>query len=225
MISMPHIAYERIVDLSQEITTDLQMFPAYPPPTFLPWTTRESHGFLAEALFMVSHTGTHVDAPWHYRTEGKKLHELAVDRFVRPAVVLDVRPTKARMPLTADSLESAARRSRVSIEQGDAILIRTGWEAKRGTPAYLSENPGLTEDGAAWLVRRGLSLVGIDAANIDLPTATQFPAHHTLLAADLPILENLTNLVELRRSRFTLVALPLRLRGTTGSPIRAVGLV
>lgn len=222
---MPHIAYDRVVDLSQEIAPDLQMFPAYPPPTFLPWTTREAHGFLAEAMFMVTHTGTHVDAPWHYRTEGEKLHELAASRFIRPAVILDVRPGKARMPITQNVLESAARRSHVSIGKDDAVLVRTGWESKRGTDAYLSENPGLTRDGAAWLVGRSASLVGIDAANIDLPTDLRFPAHHTLLAADVPILENLANLAALRKPRFTLVATPLPLRGTTGSPVRAVGLV
>ena len=222
---MPTIAYERIVDLSQEISPDLQMFPGYPKPAILPWTTRETHGFLAEALFLVSHTGTHVDAPWHYRTEGKKLHELAVNRFVRSAHLLDVRPTTARMGISARKLEDAARRARVAIRRGDAVVLRTGWETRRGADAYLFRNPGLTGDGAEWLVGRGAGLVGIDTANMDVSTAADFPAHHTLLAADIPILENLANLAQLRRAAFTLVALPLRIRGATGSPIRAVALV
>ena len=221
----PTITYDRVVDLSQEITQTMQVFPAYPKPTFVPWTTREVHGFLSEALFMISHTGTHVDAPWHYRTKGKKLHELAVDRFVRPGHLLDVRPAKARAKITAKKVEAAAKREGVAIQPGEAVLLRTGWEARRGTDAYLFENPGLTKGGAAWLVRKGASLVGIDTANVDLPTAADFPAHHTLLAANVPIIENLANLGAVGASTLTLVALPLRLRGATGSPVRAVALV
>ncbi|HLB69246.1 MAG TPA: cyclase family protein, partial [Thermoplasmata archaeon] len=89
---MGSIVYRRIVDLSQEISPDLQVFPSYPKPVFIPWTTRERHGFLSEALFMVSHSGTHVDAPLHYRPEGKALHELPVTKFVVPCRLLDLRP-------------------------------------------------------------------------------------------------------------------------------------
>ncbi|MBI4415886.1 MAG: cyclase family protein [Euryarchaeota archaeon] len=219
------ITYDRIIDLSQEITRTMQVFPAYPKPTFVPWTRREVHGFLSEALFLISHTGTHVDAPWHYRPEGKKLHELPVDRFVGPARLLDVRPAKRRERITAKKLEAAARRRGIELRGGDAVLLRTGWEAKRGTDAYLFENPGLTKDGARWLVGKGVRLVGIDTANVDLPTAVDFPAHHTLLAADIPIIENVANLGAIPHPSFTLVALPLRLRGATGSPIRAIALV
>ena len=219
------IAYDRVVDLSQEITETMQLFPAYPKPTFVPWTRREVHGFLSEALFMVTHTGTHVDAPWHYRPEGRKLDELAAGRFLGPAHVLDLRPKKARAKIAAGTLQRAASGGNVRIERGDAVVLRTGWEAKRGTDAYLFENPGLTRHGARWLVRKGASLVGIDTANMDLPTAADFPAHHTLLAADVPILENVANLAAIRRPSFTLIALPLRLRGATGSPVRAVALV
>lgn len=213
------------MDLSQEISPDLQVFPAYPRPILIPWTRREVHGFLSEALFLVSHTGTHVDAPWHYRPEGKKLHELAVDRFVRPAHVLDLQVRRNRGRITANRLEQAVRHDGVNIQRENAVLLRTGWEAKRGTEAYLYENPGLTKGGAEWLVREGAGLVGIDTASLDLPDARDFPAHHTLLAADIPILENLTNLSALVRARFTLIALPLPLHGATGSPIRAVALV
>ncbi len=219
------IEYDRIVDLSQEINPDLQVFPGYPRPTFVPWTRREVHGFLSEALFLVTHTGTHVDAPWHYRPEGKKLNELAVDRFVRPAHVLDLQCSRNRDRITADRLERAVRDDGVTIQHEDAILLRTGWEAKRGTEAFMHEYPGLTKEGAEWLVRAGVGLVGIDTASIDLPDSSDFPAHHTLLAADIPILENLTDLGVLVRARFTLIALPLPLHGATGSPIRAVALV
>jgi len=223
VVLVASIAYRRIVDLSQEISPDLQMFPAYPKPSFLPWTTREHHGFLAEALFMVSHSGTHVDAPWHYRPEGKKIHELPVSKFVVRCRLLDLRPQRAQARIGAAVVRRAVRAS--GFARGDAVILRTGWEVKRGRDAYLFENPGLDRSGAEELVRSGASLVGVDTANVDHPNASDFPAHHTLLRAGVPIVENVANLADLRASTFTLVALPLRLRGATGSPIRAVALV
>lgn len=74
---MASIAYTRVEDLSQEITPDLQVFPAYPEPAFVPWTTREVHGFAAEALFLISRAGTHIDTPIHCWPEGHALHEAA----------------------------------------------------------------------------------------------------------------------------------------------------
>jgi len=213
-------SYRRIVDLSQEVTPDLQVFPGYPQPSFLPWTTREHHGYLAEALFLVTHSGTHIDAPWHYRPEGKKIHELSVSQFVVRCRLLDLRPRRARAAIGAAVLRAAARVAGVT--PGDAVILRTGWEAMRGRDAYLGQNPGLDQRGAEELVVQGASLVGIDTASVDLPGAGDFPAHHTLLRAGVPILENLANLGAVRTSTFTLVALPLRLRGATGSPVRAV---
>lgn len=220
---MGSIVYRRIVDLSQEISPNLQVFPAYPKPVFIPWTTRERHGFLSEALFMVTHSGTHVDAPSHYRPEGKTLHELPLSKFVVPCRLLDLRPQRAKSRIGPEALRKALRG--VPLVRGSGVILWTGWEAKRGRRAYLYENPGLTRRGAEELLRWGASVVGIDTANLDLPDAGDFPAHHTLLKASVPILENVAHLADVRASSFTLIALPLRLRGATGSPIRAVALV
>ncbi len=222
---MPTIAYDRVVDLSQEISPTMQAYPTDPRPAFVPWATRRVHGYLSESLFLSSHAGTHVDAPWHFRPEGRRVHELAADRFVRPAHLLDLRPAKARARITAKALSTAAKEAGAALRHGDAVLLRTGWEAKRGKDAYVHDNPGLTAEGAAWIVRSGAGLVGLDTISADLPTATEYPAHHALAAADVPILENLANLGAIRSSSFLLVALPLRLRSATGSPVRAIALV
>src|SRR5256885_1847548 len=85
------VRFSRVVDLSQAVGPETQMFPAYPPPSFTQWTTREVHGFLAESMFLISHTGTHVDAPFHFEPKGRKLHELPIDRFIAPRHGLDLR--------------------------------------------------------------------------------------------------------------------------------------
>jgi len=218
------VRFSRLVDLSVPIGPRTPMFPAYPPPAFTQWTTREAHGFYAESLFLISHTGTHVDAPFHFEPEGKRLEDLSLETFVAPGHVLDVRGLPAKGAILPRHL-TAARRAPNPVRHGDAILLRTGWwERRRGASAYLSENPGLTGAAAKLLVEWGAGIVGIDTANIDRPNDATYPAHHALLQADVPIIENVANLGAVRSSTFLLLALPLRLEGVSGSPIRLVAL-
>ncbi len=201
------------------------MFPAYPPPTFTQWTTREVHGFFAESMFLISHTGTHVDAPFHFEPKGRKLHEIPLDRFIAPGHVLDLRGLPRKGQILPQHLRSSVRAGRRPIGNGDAILLRTRWwERHRGTPAYLFDSPGLTRAAAKLLLDLGVGLVGIDTASIDRADDATYPAHHTLLAANVPVIENVANLSTLRSAAFWLLALPLNLQGTSGSPIRLVAL-
>ncbi len=219
------VRFSRLVDLSVPIGPRTPMFPAYPPPAFTQWTTREAHGFYAESLFLISHTGTHVDAPFHFEPTGKKLHDVPLDRFVATGHVLDLRGLPPKGAILPKHLTAARRAGSNRVRRGDAILLRTGWwERRRGTPAYLSKNPGLADAAAKLLVEWGAGIVGIDTANIDRPDDATYPAHHTLLQADVPIIENVANLAALRSSTFFLLALPLRLEGVSGSPIRLVAL-
>lgn len=219
------VRFSRVVDLSQPIGPKTQMFSAYPPPTFTQWTTREVHGFLAESMFMVTHTGTHVDAPFHFDPGGRKLDDMALERFVAPGHVLDVRGLPAKGSILPRHLQSARRDLPNRLRKGNAVLLRTGWwERHRGTPAYLFENPGVTKAAAEVLADWGVGLVGIDTANIDRPDDAGYPAHHTLLQANVPVIENVANLAALRSSACLLVALPLKLEGASGSPIRLVAL-
>src|SRR3990170_2957038 len=196
-VRMRPISFRRVVDLSLPIGPSTQMFPVYPSPTFTPWTTREVHGFLAESLFFISQTGTHVDAPFHFEPGGKKIDDMPLDRFVTPGHVFDVRGLRPQDLIVPDHLRTARRRLHRKVRPG----------------------------GASLLVDWGVGLVGIDTANIDHPDDVKFPAHHALLRAGIPVVENVANLGELGAGPFVLVALPLRLAGATGSPIRLVGLV
>ncbi len=201
------------------------MFPAYPRPSVTQWTTREAHGFLAEALFLVTHTGTHIDAPWHFEPRGKKIDELPLTAFVAPGHVLDLRGVPARALISSARLRKTRSSLPRPIRRGDAILLRTGWERRLGRRSYLSDNPGLSGAAAEELVGWGLTLVGIDTANIDHPSAGDYPAHHTLLRSGVLVMENVVNLAMLGSRPFHLVAFPLNLAGATGSPVRAVALV
>lgn len=219
------IRFSRIVDLSISIGPQMQMFPTYPPPAFTQWTTRDAQGFLAESVFLVSHTGTHVDAPWHFEPSGRKLDAVPLERFAVLGHLLDFGSLRAGERITRAKLLQAWKRRSRRITSGDAILLRTGWERMRGRPSFLFRNPGLSREAAQEIVRWRPAWVGVDTANIDHPEDGTYPAHHTLLGAGIPIVENATNLRALGDRPFFVLALPLKLEGTTGSPIRLAALV
>lgn len=163
------------MDLSQEISPDLQVFPAYPRPILIPWTRREVHGFLSEALFLVSHTGTHVDAPWHYRPEGKKLHELAVDRFVRPAHVLDLQVRRNRGRITANRLEQAVRHDGVNIQRENAVLLRTDGKRNGERRPICTKTQGSRKGAPSGWCARGQASSASTRPALIFPTRGTFP--------------------------------------------------
>lgn len=219
------LRFSRLVDLSLEVSPETQMFPSYPQPAFTPWTTREVHGFFAESLFMVSHTGTHVDAPFHMEPEGQRMDEVPLDRFFAPAHVLDLHDLPPRARIGPGPIRNARAALTRPMTRGDAVLVRTGWERKRGRAAYLTDNPGLTAAAARTLVGWGVSMVGIDSPNLDPAGESGFGAHHALLSAEVPVLENAANLATLGSRPFHVAAFPLRLRDASGSPVRLVAFV
>jgi kynurenine formamidase len=129
------------------------------------------------------------------------------------------------------------------IREGDAVVIATGWEKRSGNRNYMSENPGLSEQAARYLVRKRVSAVAIDCPSIDVGTDSRFIAHNILLPSGILVVENLCNLNRVtstsrsrsrgsrrrrrRRSEviFTLIISPLKLGGATGSPARVLALL
>lgn len=213
----------RVVDLSQEIHPEIQVFSPYPHPTSILWTRREIFGFEAESIFMATHTGTHIDAPYHFDPAGIKIHQLALDGLLGWGVLLDLTKKGAKAKITRNDIE-AAERSGEQIRSKDVVIVKTGWEQFIGKAEYLTSYPGLTKDAAQYLVSKNVTAVGVDSPNPDHPEDNTFPFHNTLLPRGVLIIENLANLDELRKNRFRFVGLPLKIRDATGSPIRAVAI-
>ncbi len=214
----------RIFDLSQRLGPGMQVFPGYPGTAFIPWAKLDIQGYASEALFCITHAGTHLDAPLHFVAGGKGVHEIPLTSVHVPAIRADLRTVGAAGRIGRTEL-SAALRGRKGGIRGTAVLLWTGWDRHLGTADYLQKNPGLTEDGAGYLRDQGAALVGIDCANLDHPEDTAFPAHHVLLGAGVPILENLTRLGAVPQDTWTLSAVPLNLDGASGSPVRAIAIL
>lgn len=153
------------------------------------------------------HTGIHIDAPYHFIAEGKRIDELPLEWFMREAVILDVSPAKPRQYVTLDDIKMAEKESG-EIKEDEAAVIYTDWEERLGKDEYLTDNPGLSGEAAEYLVSRGVCAVRMDVASIDHPSEGDFPAHNILLGSGVLVIENLRNLGAIGEKRFKLVALP-----------------
>jgi len=207
----------RVVDLTMRITASMRVFPGSPKPFFIPWSRFDSHGYDSEAMFMSTHTGTHIDAPSHFVPGLASIDSIPAGRLVCSAV--RIRATKSANRLVERS-DLAAQ-----IKEGDAVVIATGWEKRVANSNYMTENPGLSGDAAKYLAGKKVNLVAIDGPSIDAGRDANFTAHKILLKRSILIVENLCNVSKISADRFTLVASPLKLGYATGSPARVLALV
>jgi len=185
------------------------------------------------------HIGTHLDAPYHFAERGQTVDEIPASKFVGPACVLDV---SAKAEKDADyraSVEDlkAWEQLHGSLPEGAIVLVRAGWGKRWGDRrAYMGDDtpgdasrlhfPGLSRELAEFLVReRRIDAVGIDTASIDHGPSTDFIVHQILYAADIPGFENLANLERLPETGATIIALPARIEGASGAPLRAIALL
>jgi kynurenine formamidase len=152
------------------------------------------------------------------------MHQIQPDALLHEGIVLNLNHKKSKEYIRGEDLKEAEKKSGATIRQNDVVLIRTAWDLNLGKPEYLTSYPGLSKDAADFLVSKKIAAAGVDSPNIDHPEDSTFPAHTTLLSNEILVLENLYNVRGIQKTRFRFVALPLRLQGATGSPIRAVAI-
>jgi kynurenine formamidase len=187
------------------------------------------------------HGGTHLDSPIHFARGRNTTEEIPLRRLVGRAVVVDVseRALDDRDYLVSRADLRAWERANGRIPRRTIVLLRTGWSrhwpdaerylgtAERGEQAVPNLHfPGLSAAGARWLVnRRGVKAVGIDTASIDYGQSTDFRAHRILGAANVPVFENLARLGRLPNRGFAVVALPMKIDGGSGGPLRIMAVL
>lgn len=220
----------RIVDLSHPIHAGLVTYPGLPAPEITPFLTREDSRakyapgteFAMDVITMIGNTGTYIDSPFHRYADGGDLSSLPLEKLVDlPAEVFHLTDawSSGRRGIGSATL---ADRDLV----GTAVLLHTGWDRYFGTTEYGRGAPFLTGAGAQALVDAGVALVGIDSLNIDdTESGGERPAHSTLLAAGIPVVEHLANLglLPARGARFT--AAPPAVAGFGTFPVRAHAIV
>ncbi|MBM3649486.1 MAG: hypothetical protein FJX11_17030 [Alphaproteobacteria bacterium] len=168
------------------------------------------------------HTGTHVDGPLRFDPKGAPIEEVPLDRFLRPARMLDLRFVKRGETIGAGELERAGA---AALTPGDAAVLWTGHDLYLKDPDYFWHRPQLTPDGAEYLIGRKAGIVAADFPGIGKPSDDRFTVKRILHRGGAITAEQLANLAPLAGKSWHLFCGPLRVRGTAGSIVRAVGLV
>lgn len=214
----------RVVDLSLPIDAGTQVYPGDPAVRFRRAATIERDGFNLLGIEMGSQSGTNCDAPYHFREDGVAIDEVALELFVGPGMVLDVRgkPPRAQIsiPDVAPWLDA--------VGPGTIVLLHTGWPVHYGTPQYF-DHPYLGAEACEALLERGVRTFCLDTQNIDETPDDEhpgngFPVHQLVAAAGGIIVENLTGLEQITFDDPLISVLPLRFTGADGSPTRAVAI-
>jgi kynurenine formamidase len=213
----------KVIDLTLTISEKIPTFPGSPKPHFIEWETIPKNGYNLELLFLSTHTGTHIDAPFHFVRNGKKIHEIAPERLVNEAVLIRIGKNSNRSISKTDIQNFEQKNGK--IESGSTVIFHTGWQKNLNKKFYFTENPGLSVSAAKYLVSKKINMVGIDSPSIDLGTDSKFSVHHVLAKNNILIVENLANLNKIKSNNFHLITSPLKLKNATGSPIRAFGFV
>jgi kynurenine formamidase len=209
----------RVVDLTRKITHEMLNFPGEPRPGFIHFGAVTDIGFRCTQVLMPTHFGTHTDAYTHFLPGSPPIDRMDPARYVGPAVVLDVRKRPARARVTRRDLERAWPAG----SRARRVLINTGWGDRVKGPAYFKDFPGIEADGARWLIRRKVIMLGMDLPSVH---PKQYKAIHELLfRGKVAVTEGLINLSRLPHGEVFFVGLPLPLKKLDGSPIRAVAII
>lgn len=205
----------RIVDLSQPVDTGT---PVYPGDGAVRVTVLSDAPMRLSRIEFSVHTGTHMDAPFHFFKDADAIDRVPLDRCRGPARLIDLRDIGTTREIRRELIQA---RSTAPLG-GHAAILHTGWSKQWGAPRYFDDHPCLAGDAAEFLVDCGVQLVGVDMPSVD---RAPYPAHQVLLRAGVPIVENLTNLEAIGADLFQIIVLPLKLAGCDGAPVRAVAVV
>ena len=213
----------KFIDLTLPVSEKIPTFPGSPQPIFIQWENIKDDGYNLELLFLSSHTGTHLDAPYHFLEKGKKIHEISLKRLIINAILIKIRKRRDQAITKTDIQKFEKKHGKIPNES--TIVFWTGWQKMIKNDSYFVNNPGLSVTAAKYLISKKTNLVGIDSPSIDLGKEKRFLIHHLFAKNDVLIVENLANLDKIKSWKFQLTVLPMKLKNATGAPVRAVGII
>ena len=221
----------KYVDLTLRLTDGLVTNPAHIKTTISDnlahWFTAPRFeppckGFATKLLLISDHTGTHLDAPFHFIEGGKTIEDVSLERTFGESVLIDVSDKPTDEPVDVAMLEKRLAATNTEIKPGDIVLIRS-WPGEWGAPGFFRTG-GVDGAAAKWLATKKVKCVGVDLSNVDTGSDMQRSSHMELLGKEIGIIENLVNLDKLSKTRFFFMGCPLNIAGLTASPIRAVAI-
>jgi kynurenine formamidase len=226
----------KIVDLSQEI---YQGMPVYPGHLKTVVWTHLSHeecqrqlgtdfSYETRGILICDHGPTHIDSISHLSRDkdAPSVDEIPLEKCITSAICLDVSDVPLRTQFGTEKIKSELKKWNLKIERGDTILFYTAhYDRYYGKPEYMSEYPGLNAEGTEYIIDNGCINFGVDSPSPDMYYDKTYPCHTICAKRRITHIENLCNLDKLVGKRFTFIALPLKIRKGTGSPIRPVAIL
>jgi kynurenine formamidase len=208
----------RIIDLSLDIYDKAPTFWPDPKTSVTPHLKIENLKYNITRLVMSTHLGTHMDAPFHFFDEGKTVDQLDLSRGIGPAWVLNFTHKGPKEQITLEDLQPHAEK----IKAGARLIIHTGWDKVFPEDRYFTDCPGLTPQACQFLADKKIAALAMDMPTVHGPEYVE--VHHSLLGAEVLIIEGLAHLEKLTCERVLLIAAPLKIQGCDGSPCRALAM-
>lgn len=226
----------KIVDLSQEIYSGMPVYPGHLKTVV--WT-HLSHeecqknlgtGFSYETrgLLLCDHGPTHIDSVSHLSRDpsAESIDQLSLDKCITEALCIDVSDVPRKSQFGADKIKAELDKQGQAIQPGDTLLFYTAhYDRYYGQPEYMTDYPGLTREATEYIIDQGVVNFGVDSPSPDMLGDKTYPCHTVCAERQVTHVENLCNLDQLLGKRFTFIALPLKIREGTGSPVRAVAIL
>jgi kynurenine formamidase len=225
-----------LIDLSRELFHRTQAHPSHPPVIVTVWGDHSEKKVAGNTVFtskalslaMSDHAGSHVDAPCHFdpRPGALSIDQMPLEKFFTSAICLDLSHVALKGQVSVPEMEAALAASGETIQPGDTVLLHMATNDRLlGKPGYLHDFPGLALESVHWLADKGIGMFGVEAISPAPEGEPNFLAHMACAERGITHMECLANLDKLiGRGRFTFIGFPLKIRGGTASPIRAVAL-
>jgi len=226
----------KIIDLSQEIYTGMPVYPGHAKTVIWEHISHEESArmigtgfsYRASGIMMCDHGPTHIDPISHLSTDpdAPSVDEIPLEHCITSAICIDVSDVPPQTQFGPEKIEAELKRWNLDIRQGDTLLFYTGhYDRYYGEPEYATHQPGLTREATEYIIDKGVINFGVDNTSPDMWLDKTYPCHTVCSERRVTHMENLCNLDKLVGKRFTFIALPLRIRKGTGSPLRATAIL
>ncbi|WP_299229099.1 cyclase family protein [uncultured Psychroserpens sp.] len=203
--------------------------------------TNKGYFYAANNFSTAEHGGTHIDAPIHFSEKGQSVEQIPLERLIGNAIKIDVSKNAFTNPdylITVQDFLDWENKQNMALPEDCIVILQTDFSKyypdklkylgtdQRGEHAVKQLHfPGLSPEAAQWLIdKRNINAIGIDTPSIDYGQSEYFKSHVILLDQNIPVFENLTNLDQLPLNSFEIIALPMKIKGGSGAPLRVVAI-
>ncbi|MBW1297768.1 cyclase family protein [Aquimarina litoralis] len=226
----------KIIDLSQEIYEGMPVYKDLPQVKVTVHNSHEEWNGIknpttktpaVHKLELGEHTGTHVDAINHMEIQhkGKSIDTMPLSMFYTEGICLDFSHKGLQELIEPNEIEFACKKANLEIRKGDTVLFYTDHYRKHFDSENWSKGPGITTASAKWLGEKQIAAFGVETMSPGVPGISNKEVHHVCGDMNFTHYENMINLhLLIGKGRFRFIGLPLKIRGGTGSPVRAVAI-